>query len=78
MDSLIFCGTKWFLVWFLCCVIGSLIIFYLLRHNYTPLKSVVKSIQEYAAELTDGAMNEFQYITQTIKQLQNEKRLLMK
>jgi AraC-like DNA-binding protein/DNA-binding beta-propeller fold protein YncE len=59
----------------LCCVIGSLIIFYLLRHNYTPLKSVVKSIEESAAELADGVMNEFQYITQTIKQLQNEKKV---
>ena len=59
----------------LCCVFGGLIIIYLLRHNYTPLKSVVQSIEEFNARTSENTMNEFQYITHIINQLQSEKKI---
>ncbi|NLM11287.1 MAG: helix-turn-helix transcriptional regulator [Clostridiaceae bacterium] len=58
----------------LCCVVGGITIYYLLRQNYSPLKSVVKSIEDSAMRLAGSTMNEFQYISQTIKQLQHEKK----
>lgn len=58
----------------LCCIVGCIEIFYLLRQNYSPLKSVVKSIEGSALRTAGSTMNEFQYITQTIKQLQHEKK----
>ena len=73
MGQLNFLRNSMILSVILCCVIGGLIIFYLLRHNYLPLKSVVKSIEDSSIP-TSMKMNEFQYINQTINQFKSEKK----
>lgn len=58
----------------LCCIIGGIMIWYLLKKNYSPLNNVIQSIEKLTSPSKKAEMNEYQYITQMINQLQSEKK----